>query len=188
MRTLPTLCTLFCATILSHSVSAATTPDALKQEAAALIPAFAQQLMDTVQKAKEDGGPIAAIDACQDLAPNIAKQHSTSDWSLGRTSLKTRSDDNAPDEWERGVLQQFAERAAKGEDVKTISYAETVNGQFRLMKAIPLQEGCLGCHGNTIKPEIAAALDAKYPNDQARGYSVGDIRGAFTLRHTAAKQ
>lgn len=73
--------------------------------------------------------------------------------------------------------------AAQGEDAKTISYAETVNGQFRLMKAIPLQEGCLGCHGSDIKPEIAAALNEKYPNDQARGYAAGDIRGAFTLRH-----
>ncbi|WP_205341545.1 Tll0287-like domain-containing protein [Denitrificimonas caeni] len=188
MRSLPTLCALFCTAILSHSVSAATQSDALKQEAAALIPPFAQQLMDTVQKAKEDGGPSAAIDACQDLAPKIADQHSTDQWKIGRTSLKTRSDANIPDDWERGVLEQFAERAAKGEDAKTMSYAETVDGQFRLMKAIPLQEGCLGCHGNGIKPEIAAALDAKYPNDQARGYSVGDIRGAFTLRYLGEKQ
>ncbi len=55
------------------------------------------------------------------------------------------------------------------------------------MKAIPLQEGCLGCHGSEIKPAIAAALNEKYPNDQATGYSVGDIRGAFTLRHLGAQ-
>lgn len=187
MRSLPTLVALCCTAILSHSVSAASQQDQLKQEAAALIPPFAKHLMDTVQQAKAEGGPVAAVAACQSLAPSIADAHSDANWEIGRTSLKTRSDANAPDEWERSVLEQFAKRAAQGEDIKTISYAETVNGQFRMMKAIPLQEGCLGCHGNNIKPEIAAALDAKYPNDQARGYALGDVRGAFTLRHLSAK-
>lgn len=183
MRPLAALCAFFCTAILTQSINAATNPQALKQEAATLIPPFAKHLMDTVQQAKEDGGPVAAVAACQTLAPNIADEHSNADWEIGRTSLKTRSDDNAPDDWERQVLEQFAERAAQGEDAKTISYAQTVDGQFRLMKAIPLQEGCLGCHGTNIKPEIAAALDDKYPNDTARGYSAGDIRGAFTLRY-----
>ncbi len=187
MRTLPTLLALCCTAILSHSVHAATQEEQLKQEAAALIPPFAKHMMDTVQQAKEDGGPVAAVAACQTLAPEIANEHSNANWKIGRTSLKTRNSDNAPDAWERSVLEQFAERAANGEDAKTISYAETVNGQFRLMKAIPLQEGCLGCHGNDIKPPIAEALKAKYPNDQATGYALGDIRGAFTLRHLGAK-
>ncbi len=187
MRMLPTLTALFCTAILSQSISAATSQDQLKQEAATLIPAFAKHLMDTVQQAKEDGGPVAAVAACQTLAPEIADEHSNANWKIGRTSLKTRNSDNAPDAWERSVLEQFAQRAANGEDAKTISYAETVNGQFRLMKAIPLQEGCLGCHGSEIKPAIAAALNEKYPNDQATGYSVGDIRGAFTLRHLGAQ-
>lgn len=188
MRPLPSLIALCCAAILSQGISAATQQDVLKKEAAALIPPFAKHLMDTVQQAKEEGGPVAAVDACQALAPEIADEHSTAEWEIGRTSLKTRNSDNVADAWERSVLEQFAERAANGEDAKTISYAETVNGQFRMMKAIPLQEGCLGCHGTDIKPEIAAALDAKYPNDQARGYAVGDIRGAFTLRHLGANK
>lgn len=188
MRPLPTIIALCCTAILSHSISAATQQDELKKEAAALIPAFAEHLMSTVKQAKEEGGPVAAVGACQTLAPEITDKHSTTDWKIGRTSLKTRNSDNAPDAWERSVLEQFAERAAKGEDAKTISYAETVNGQFRMMKAIPLQEDCLGCHGTDIKPEIAAALDEKYPDDQARGYAVGDIRGAFTLRHLAAQE
>lgn len=188
MRTPAYLCALFCTAILTQSISAATHTETLKQEAAALIPPFAKHLMDTVQQAKADGGPVAAVNACQALAPDIAAEHSNSNWKVGRTSLKTRSDANTPDDWERDVLQQFAERAAQGEDVKSLSYAQTVDGQFRLMKAIPLQEGCLGCHGAQIKPDIAAALDEKYPNDKARGYSAGELRGAFTLRHIGQAQ
>ncbi|MCK9238631.1 MAG: DUF3365 domain-containing protein [Thiopseudomonas sp.] len=188
MRPLPSLIALCCTAILSQSISAVTQHDELKKAAASLIPPFAQDLMATVKQAKEDGGPVKAVAACQTLAPEIANQHSTADWTIGRTSLKTRNRNNAPDAWERSVLANFAERAARGEDAKSISHAETVNGQFRMMKAIPIQEDCLGCHGTSIKPDITAALDEKYPDDQARGYAVGDIRGAFTLRYLGAQE
>lgn len=53
---------------------------------------------------------------------------------------------------------------------------------FRYIKAIPTGEICLNCHGgDTVKPEIEALLAEFYPNDKARGYSAGDIRGAFTI-------
>lgn len=188
MRPLSSLIALCCTAILAQSISAATQYDELKEAAAALIPPFAEHLMATVKQAKEEGGPVTAVAACQTLAPEIAEEHSTADWTIGRTSLKTRNSNNTADAWERSVLEQFAERAAKGEDAKSISYAETVKGQFRMMKAIPLQEDCLACHGTAIKPEIAAALDKKYPNDQARGYAAGDMRGAFTLRHLGAQE
>ena len=74
MRTLASLGALFCTAILTQSISAATHTDTLKQEAATLIPPFAQHLMDTVQQAKEDGGPVAAVAACQALAPDIAAE------------------------------------------------------------------------------------------------------------------
>ena len=82
MRMLPTLTALFCTAILSQSISAATSQDQLKQEAATLIPAFAKHLMDTVQQAKEDGGPVAAVAACQTLAPEIADEHSNANWKM----------------------------------------------------------------------------------------------------------
>jgi hypothetical protein len=37
------------------------------------------------------------------------------------------------------------------------------------------------CHGEASNPDIAAAINKAYPKDQARGFSLGDIRGAFTL-------
>jgi hypothetical protein len=50
------------------------------------------------------------------------------------------------------------------------------------MKAIPTAELCLKCHGGDIDAKVAERLDALYPDDQARGYNQGDIRGAFTFR------
>ena len=83
------------------------------------------------------------------------------------------------------MLTRFDERKAAGESVDTMAVAEVVQGdggkQFRFMKAIPTGEVCLACHGSTITPEVAAALDQAYPGDPARGYALGDVRGAFSL-------
>lgn len=157
-------------------------PQQLAAEGAALIPPFQQQLLETVQAAMRDGGPAKAVEACQLLAPQIASQHSQAPWSVGRTALKVRNPDNAPDAWERQVLEQFAARAAAGEPLQEIRHAQVVDGQFRLMKAIPTGEACLACHGSAIKPELAAVIDQRYPGDQARGFALGDLRGAFSLR------
>jgi hypothetical protein len=155
-------------------------------EAKALIKQYATSLQSELVGAIKSGGPINAVGVCQDKAPAIATSLSeTSDWEIGRTSLKTRNANNAPDAWEQQVLEQFESLKAAGNPVAEMAYAEVVevDGQkvYRFMKAIPTQEVCLTCHGSEIDPELAQAIDEAYPEDQARGYSAGDIRGAFTL-------
>ena len=84
------------------------------------------------------------------------------------------------------MLTSFASRAAAGEDLTKIEQTEVVerDGQrtFRFMKAIPTAELCVTCHGASLKPEIQVRLKELYPTDQATGFAVGDLRGAFTLR------
>jgi hypothetical protein len=157
---------------------------ALKAEGAALIPPFGQHLMSTVKSAMESGGPVKAVEACQLLAPEIAGQHSKQPWKVGRTSLKVRNPSNTADAWEKQVLEQFAERAAAGEPVTELSHAEVVGDEFRMMKAIATGEPCLACHGKNIQPSLAAVIDVRYPEDEARGFALGELRGAFTLRRT----
>ncbi|HQF31154.1 MAG TPA: DUF3365 domain-containing protein, partial [Hyphomicrobiales bacterium] len=53
---------------------------------------------------------------------------------------------------------------------------------FRLVKAIPTGEVCLNCHGGAeVKAETAEMLAKYYPEDQARGFTLGQMRGVFTL-------
>nr|WP_313223452.1 DUF3365 domain-containing protein [Stutzerimonas nitrititolerans] len=148
----------------------------------ALIAPFQQQLMATVKAVRDSGGPQRAVQACLELAPQITHEHSGGGWQIGRTALRVRNPDNAPDAWERKVLEQFRQRAAAGEPLEQMRYAERVDGELRLMKAIPTAEACLACHGQAVEPELAARIDQYYPEDQARGFEVGDLRGAFTLR------
>jgi hypothetical protein len=171
--------------LLCATATAAEDPNA--GEAKEIVKEFAGTLQGELKAGIQAGGPVKAIEICQERAPAIAEELSRqSGWSVGRTSLKLRNPDlNAPDDWERAVLQQFDQRQAAGEDVGPMAHAEVVetgDGRvFRFMKAIPTGDVCLACHGDQITSEVTEALDAAYPNDQARGYSPGQVRGAFTL-------
>ena len=148
---------------------------------------FMGALKGELQGAMKAGGPVNALDVCHTKAMMITQQHADAKgWRVARTSLKTRNPANAPDAWERSVLEKFDARRKAGEDPKTLEYHEVVEQDgkkvFRWMKAIPTAEVCLKCHGGaTVAPAVEAKLKELYPTDQARGYSVGDIRGAFTI-------
>ena len=157
-------------------------------ESKAVVKQFFGQLKGELGKAMKAGGPIKAIEVCKTVAPAIAKEQSEKHgWKVGRTSLKTRNPGNAPDEWERKVLEKFESRVADGKEAGAYFEVVEENGKkaFRFMKAIvmpPLEKApCLKCHGENIDPKIAAKLDALYPQDMARGYKPGMVRGAFTI-------
>lgn len=168
------------------SVSQASDAAAMQMEAAGIMKGFGGKLKGTLVGAMKAGGPINAIGACNDKAPGIADQASANGWDVGRTALKLRNAGNQADEWELKVLNMFEARKAAGQNPGKIQFSEVVdlNGkkEFRFMKAIPTGEVCVSCHGANLKPEVAAKLDELYPTDEARGFSKGDIRGAFTLR------
>jgi hypothetical protein len=191
MRT-PVLLTTTAALALAGSVLAQTlspeTNDTADADAQAreLTKAFATRLQGELKAGLKEGGPTAAVRVCKEEAPAIAASLSEqSGWQVARTSLKTRNPENAPDEWERQVLEQFDDRQAAGQPVADMTYAAVVEQDgaetYRFMKAIPTAEVCLACHGSDLSPDLVEALDKAYPEDQARGYELGDIRGAFTL-------
>jgi len=180
---------------LAADPAAAPTPhpaaaNQLLDQARELTREFAGTLKGELEAAMKAGGPTKAIGMCKERAPAIAADLSArSGWEIGRVSLKIRNPQlDTPDAWERQVLTRFDERKAAGEPVDTMAFAEVVTTdgtrKFRFMKAIPTGDVCLACHGTNITPEVAAALDAAYPQDQARGFAVGDIRGAFSLAKT----
>lgn len=158
----------------------------LTQESRATVKIFAGKLKGELQAAMKKGGPVSAIQVCNSVAPAIAKDLSKEyRGKVARVSLKTRNSANKPDAWETKALQEFERRKASGTPVKQLEVSDIVEvdgiKQFRYMKAIPTGDVCLMCHGKKINPEVEAKLAVLYPEDQARGYSKGDVRGAFTL-------
>jgi len=55
---------------------------------------------------------------------------------------------------------------------------------FRYMKALPVADVCLKCHGpvDGMEAGLPAKLAESYPHDQAIGYAKGQIRGALTVK------
>jgi hypothetical protein len=171
--------------LLANSGEIATNSDTLA--ARSLVKAFGSDLKHVLKTSMKSGGPIKALDQCHIQAGPIAQENSlSSDWEIGRTSLKVRNENNAPDEWEMTTLLQFEKRKAAGENLKTMEYAETVKvgdkKVYRYMKPIPTAGLCVTCHGGEMSEEITKKIKSLYPNDQATGFMVGDIRGAFTLQ------
>ena len=152
----------------------------------ATVKEFMQTLKQELQGGMQEGGPVNAISVCNLSAPAIANTYSVRNgWDVGRTSLKLRNPANAPDAWERSVLESFEERKAAGEDPAKMEHYEAVRRdgvrEFRYMKAIPTAPLCLACHGESIDSITMTRLEKLYPDDQARGYQAGDIRGAFSI-------
>lgn len=74
------------------------------------------------------------------------------------TSLKPIRPENAPDEWERKVLQGFEKNQ------NAVSALTTIDNKkyFRLMHPMITESGCLKCHAS-------------------QGYKVGDVRGGISV-------
>ncbi|HRC72244.1 MAG TPA: DUF3365 domain-containing protein [Candidatus Competibacter sp.] len=148
---------------------------------------FGAALKEALQHAIDNGGPANGISVCHDKAGQIAAEFSQQKGILiGRTSLKTRNPNNAPDNWELAVLKQFEARKDQGEPADSLEFAAVIEDDqgkktFRYMKAIPTAALCVKCHGESIEAEVEGKLKELYPNDQARGFKEGDLRGAFTL-------
>ncbi|VAX09123.1 Cytochrome c family protein [hydrothermal vent metagenome] len=179
------LLTLFCCILATPA--GARNLDQHANESRAAVKEFMGSLKGQLKAALKEGGPVKALNVCNTSAPAIAMvQSKKHGWKIGRTSLKLRNPDNAPDAWEKAVLEKFEARKTAGEDPKKIEHYEVVTQDgkqlFRYMKAIPTAEKpCLACHGEKIQPKVLETLDKLYPQDQARGFKAGDIRGAFTI-------
>ena len=131
-----------------------TTDAARLASAHAAVKGLGETLKAQLVAAIKAGGPIAAVGVCRTIAPAIAEEKSRAHGlKVGRTALKVRNRDNAPDEFERRVLEEFVRKIDAGADPATLEHAETVTQGdervFRYMKAIPTAaEPCLTCHGS----------------------------------------
>lgn len=159
------------------------TDAALKAEAAAIVKRFGGSLKPKLVGAIQSGGLANAIDVCAVEAPAIAARLSEeTGWQVRRVSLKPRNLSAAsPDPFERAVLEQFDQRRADGEDPATLVTAQRVDDHYRFIKAQVVEGLCLNCHGQSLSPEVSEALRQHYPGDTATGYTLGQVRGAFSL-------
>lgn len=147
----------------------------------AIASEFQQSLGSALKGAMAEGGPVHALDVCQQQAPAIADAVSTAHGAeVGRTALRVRNPANAPDEEATAVLKEFQARLAAGEAAPE-HFERRDGGSARYMKAIVMQPMCTVCHGAALAEPVAQDIAARYPEDEATGFEPGELRGAFLI-------
>ncbi len=161
----------------------------LTEEAAsarAAIQQLRQVMMQALQTSMREVGPAEATAVCRHLAPEMAAEISAeTGWQIRRPALKARNPANRPTELERGVLLGYLTRSLAGqslEEMETVRLVEQDGKAYvHYMRAIPTLDACLTCHGSDLAPDVAAKIAEVYPEDEAIGFQVGELRGAFSL-------
>lgn len=172
------------------SVSGADDLKKMQDDGRRVAAEFVKMLGGELRREMEATGPIRAILVCKFYAPEVASTLSRqTGWRVSRVSLKSRNPAlGYPDLWEQKVLTEFDQRVARGEKADNLEYSEIVRepqGEvFRYMKALPVVPLCLNCHGpeNQLTEAVKLQLRTEYPHDRGVGYSLGQVRGAVTIK------
>ncbi len=159
--------------------------EAATQKSKAAADLLFQRLSGELAAAMTNGGPAAAVFVCKDRAPAIAAEiEAASGVDIERTAVRVRNLANAPDGWEKTTMASFVARREAGEEWSAMTATRIEGRQLRWMRPIPLGSMCASCHGDptSIDNQTQHSLRMHYPADEATGFAVGDLRGAFSAR------
>ena len=154
-----------------------------EEKAEKTIMVFQKALKGELMAAMQKGGPKAAVEICNEKAPQIAeKMNLEQGVTISRTSLKVRNSNNKPNDWEKEILQDFENRRTDGEAANSISAYKYDGEVFTYIKPIPMMGMCAACHGTNVSKPLYEHISKYYPDDAAIGFKPGDIRGAFIVK------
>jgi len=162
----------------------------LIDEAREAVRELQQQVGGELRREYERSGTLRSVMVCKYLAPEVSSTVSRKYGAqVKRVSLRVRNPAlGTADAWEQDVLLEFDRRLAHGEKADHIDFAEIVKEPqgryFRYMKAIPVSDLCMNCHGakDAMTAATQAQLATEYPYDKATGYQLGDVRGAVSFK------
>jgi hypothetical protein len=152
---------------------------------------FMESLKSVLIKEIQTHGIVSAVSVCSDTAQLLTNNYGISKGIyIKRVSFKNRNPMNVPDEFESKVLKMFEEMYSKNQINPETEYVELIEedgiSKVRYMKPIFVQPECLNCHGTEeqISTQVKDAINKIYPDDKAKGYQMGDLRGAVSIQKT----
>jgi hypothetical protein len=188
------LFSVLCLFILLISCTQKPKPEITEQLKSALrsdAKTFMESLKSVLIKEIQTHGIVSAVSVCSDTAQLLTNNYGISKGIyIKRVSFKNRNPMNVPDEFETKVLNMFEELHSKNQIKPETEYVELIeeNGisKVRYMKPILVQPECLNCHGaeEQISPQVKDVINKIYPDDKAKGYQMGDLRGAVSIQKT----
>ena len=127
--------------------------------------------------------PESAIEVCANRAPELARAASKGGIVLGRSAIKLRQPTNRPEPWLAKAMAELAAAPSRSDAYRVVPLD---GGRRGYAEAIWVGAPCLVCHGESLSPSVDEKLRARYPDDGARGFRLGDFRGVFWAELDAA--
>ncbi len=140
--------------------------------------AVGKRLIPRLTAALASGGAAEAVRVCKDVAqPMTHEARGQVGFPVGRTSHKLRNPANSAPSWLKALV--YGSAGKKGSDVQPLVF--DLGDRVGVASPIIAAEMCLQCHGSDdqINAEVQQILAAEYPQDAARGFAAGDVRGWF---------
>ncbi len=166
------------------SLSAVTTKE-IKMEAKQAIMKLGKTLKSEVTKNMKAHGAQSTAYYCYKNAENLTKKINSTypkGVTVKRISLKNRSKNGYPTSADEiAMLKKLEKKVKAGEKLPKMIVEKISPNHYKVYKPILVGKKCLVCHGDAKhrNKDAYKTIKAKYPNDKAIGYKVGDFRGAF---------
>jgi len=151
-----------------------------------LISSETQQLLGkTLKSTIQQKGIPAALDYCNlnayPLVDSIEQKYGV---TIKRASLDMRNPQDSPDKEEQNIIALYQKDLQEGRtpEVKVNIHSNEILFAKPILLNDPV---CLNCHGQVgteITKENYAVIQALYPEDQATGHKLGDLRGIWSIR------
>ena len=150
------------------------------------ITAITQQVLGSKLKStiNEQGIPQALKYCNLQAYPLIDSLEEKMDVEVKRASIKTRNPQDSPDRNELKIINNYLSDIKKSQTPEV--YVSIQQNEIHFAKPIILNDQlCLNCHGQVgkdITDENYHVIKALYPEDNATGHQLGDLRGIWSLK------
>lgn len=143
-------------------------------------------LMSALYETMDTAGVKEAIVYCNlnanEIVTTLSAEYGV---EIKRTSLQLRNRANKPTEDEKLILDFYANQESMGKTC--VGEMSQVEGNYKYYHPIYVMDKCTQCHGikgETLNKKAAKQIAELYPDDQATGYSTGDLRGMWVVNFT----
>ena len=141
-------------------------------------------LSSNLGKAMAEGGVPHALQFCNVEAMPLTDSLSSSyGLQLERVSHRPRNPDNRADSLEMATIKQYLSNIEQGKQIQPAVYKL----EDKIAYHAPIRitnDLCLNCHGRVgtdITGQSIKVLQELYPEDEATGFEMGDLRGIWAI-------
>lgn len=145
-----------------------------KAEAEKQAKTLKKELLSQVKAKMAEGGPLNAVEFCHENALGLTEEAAQKGYDMGRTSLKYRNPQNAPEKWMQELLRRADSTTAKKPYAAQV--VQNPEGQDVYISPLYTAAACLQCHGRPAGA-LKDKLEKLYPSDKATGYGLSEFRG-----------